>query len=114
VICRPLRFDAEHVDGRVVLVVRGDLDLETAGALRDLMLGVVHASGRVELDLAEVPFMDSSGLHVLAEVARTLQPIHGCLVVSRPSPAVLRLLQMTGLEQVLDVRLDEPRVDAVA
>jgi anti-anti-sigma factor len=103
---RPLRFDAEHVDDHVVLVVRGDLDLETAGSLREVLLGFVEASGRVEVDMAEVPFMDSSGLHVLAEVARALRSEPGGMVVRRPSQAVLRVMQMTGFDHIVDVRAD--------
>ncbi|MGD9996306.1 MAG: STAS domain-containing protein [Ilumatobacteraceae bacterium] len=110
-MCLPLRFDADHLGDHVVLVVRGDLDLQTAGPLRELMLSAVEASGRVELDMADVPFMDSSGLHVLAEVARVLQPDRGRVVVHRPSQPVLRLMQMTGLDRVLDVRPDGVRSD---
>lgn len=101
----PLRLDAEHRDDGIVLVVNGDIDAETADSLRSVVLGIVASTGRVELDLHGVPFMDSSGLHVLAEAATLLRRTGGSVAIHRPSERVLRLLTLTGMDEV--VRLHE-------
>jgi hypothetical protein len=53
-MCRPLRFDAEHLDGHVVLVLCGELDLATAPSLRSVMLGLIESSGMQIIGLDDV------------------------------------------------------------
>ena len=59
-------------DGRLVLSVDGELDLDTVSQLREpaeaaLAAGELQA---VELDLADMTFIDSSGLALLVELRR--------------------------------------------
>jgi anti-anti-sigma factor len=77
-----------------LLVVRGEVDMDTAGRLERT---IEDTEGPLVIDLSRVPFMDSTGLRVLltATVARG-----GALsVVLRSESAVLRLLE---LAQVAD------------
>jgi anti-sigma B factor antagonist len=56
----------------------------------------------VVIDMSELAFMDSSGLTVMLEAAR-----RGASVVLRqPSPVVRRLVEITGLTDVLRIEGD--------
>jgi anti-anti-sigma factor len=80
--------------GEGVLLVRGELDLATAGVLRDRL----DADPPVTvIDMAGVTFLDSSGISVLAHAHRT-RPIR----VRQPSAAVRRVLELAGLADWLD------------
>src|SRR4051794_30600011 len=59
-------FEVKEVreDGRVVFVVSGEIDLATAGDLRQVLLDAVD-SRPLWVDLTEVEFMDSTGLNAL-------------------------------------------------
>src|ERR1700761_6889459 len=62
----------EHV---AVLGLHGDVDLGTGDMLREVLLPVLERqTGPVVVDLSKVPFMDSTGVHVLADTLRRLEP----------------------------------------
>jgi anti-anti-sigma factor len=86
-------------DGRGVRLV-GELDLSTVGvlaaALDTLPVGV--------LDLAELTFMDASGLHALEQYAGTLNGSRP-LVLANVSPQIRRLFEITGAEHDPDIEL---------
>lgn len=50
----------------------------------------------LELDLSELTFMDSTGLHVIINVAKTLDG-RATLVLIAPLPAVARVLEIAGI-----------------
>lgn len=84
-------------DGRLVVVVRGELDFDTAPALR---LALREALGRsrtgLELDLQGVPFLDCSGLNVLLGMRDDARDRGKCMTLCARSPAVARLLDLSG------------------
>lgn len=57
------RFATDHETVRIS--VRGELDVETAPALEELLSREMAAKRAVVLDFAETSFMDSNGLTVL-------------------------------------------------
>ncbi|HYV02868.1 MAG TPA: STAS domain-containing protein [Actinomycetota bacterium] len=87
-------------DGRsaeVALV--GEIDAATSSMLRDAVVPPL-GGGWVDLDLdmAEVTFVDSQGLRVLIEVARSAR---GTLTLHDVRPAVQRLFDLTGVASAL-------------
>jgi anti-anti-sigma factor len=68
----PLTVRSSTDRGRTVLTVEGELDLDTVGQLREpaeAELGTGRAQA-VVLDLADMTFIDSSGLALLVELCR--------------------------------------------
>jgi anti-sigma B factor antagonist len=90
--------------GWTVLTVSGELDVYTASVLRT---AVAHqlAVGRTSLvvDVAAVPFIDSSGLGVLIGGQRHVRALDGRLRIVTDRPSTLKLLRISGLFAVLDV-----------
>ena len=87
-----------------VLSVAGELDTHTSAALRVALAGVGSDGAEVVVDLSGVTFADSATLGVLvAEHKRLLAAGRG-LVVQAPGRAVRRVLELSGLLHVLDVR----------
>jgi anti-anti-sigma factor len=94
-----LRIQTVEV-GLVVLVwVAGELDVGTIAQL-DAVLGPLQ--GRpCELDLAQVPFMDSTALISLLAHRRQSRAAGGSLRVVAPSPAIAQLLTRIGATALL-------------
>jgi anti-anti-sigma factor len=86
-------------DDRVRMLVRGEIDLADERPLIDEVDAVVGASADVvvELDLAGVDFIDSSGLRALLLLRRA----HGdrVLLGARSAP-VQRVLEIAGLAEM--------------
>ena len=97
-----------HLTGRevaspdgVVYAVAGDVDIGATGALEDRLLAIGAAHGYVvRLDMADVEIIDSSGLRCLTKVFGELASFGGELRVVNPSPAVVRVLQLVGVEDM--------------
>jgi anti-sigma B factor antagonist len=94
-----------HVVGRVAhtvghgadVVVDGDLDILTVGALRTALADAAAYGDHVTVDLAAVDFIDSAGLHIMLEAERTVRATGRRLSVTNPSAPVRRLLELTSL-----------------
>lgn len=82
-------------DGRI-FVLRGEFDASNTQDLPQLLQG--PPGSLVVVDLAEVTFIDSSGLGALHSARRRAVKDGGTFVVSRPQAAVHRVLQITGLD----------------
>ena len=93
--------------GVVSVVVTGEVDLDTAPTLRDEVLGHLHDGVTVHLDLGDVTFMDSSGLHVLLAISRQASLVGAELRLVRVSARVQRLLELTGTDAVLQQAIDD-------
>ena len=92
---------------RVVVQVKGEVDVATSADLADTIARAVAraAEGRVELviDLARLRFIDVSGLNVLLLAARRARADGGTLVLRAPSRHVRRLLGVLRLDAELAV-----------
>ena len=105
----PDRFDGQLrgavVDGAggpVVYALTGEIDAYVADALEDRLRRVAAEHGEViDLDLAEVAYCDSSGLRVFIKLSNELAARGGRLRFVRPSPAVLRLVDLTNTGSIL-------------
>ncbi|MFF5207571.1 STAS domain-containing protein [Streptosporangium sp. NPDC000396] len=98
-----LDVSVETEGRRTVVRVRGEVDMVTAESLGVALDRAVSAGAPwVEVDLAQVPFMDCSGLRVLFRAKRRLRDRGGTLTLSTPSAQVERLLSAAGLNHRLD------------
>jgi anti-sigma B factor antagonist len=87
-----------------VYELTGEIDAHTAPQLAahfdPLPSGL---EGSLILDMAEVTFMDSSGLRVLIELNRRTSAAGVTLTVRAPSRAVARIIEISGLSDVIEV-----------
>src|SRR5579864_1700732 len=79
----------------LVLSIRGELDLHNSPTLRvDLMSLLNRAQPkRLMLDMAQVPYMDSSALAVLVEVLKRMLKSNGRVFLVGLQPRVQGLLE---------------------
>ncbi|MFJ7960309.1 STAS domain-containing protein [Streptomyces sp. NPDC096319] len=94
-----LQVDVEVRDARTaVLAVGGELDMETADRLdHHLREQLGRGRHRLVLDLSGLGFMDSSGLNVLIRSVHRAREHGGDLYLAAPTPAVRRILEITGV-----------------
>jgi stage II sporulation protein AA (anti-sigma F factor antagonist) len=93
-----------HGTEAAVVSAGGELDIST-GTLLYLQLSIQLAEGRrhLVLDLAEVPFMDSSGLNTIIRANNETKAAGGRLVLAEPTSSVRRVLELTGMSLSLPV-----------
>ena len=80
------------------IVVRGEIDVHSAPQLEEVLDGVIEKGARlVALELEHVDFLDSSGLRAILGASNELRSRDGSLVLGGASPAVLQVLEITGV-----------------
>lgn len=95
-----LSFATDQQDGRTVLTVVGEIDMQTAPALRAQVDDLDVAHGTLVLDLVGVDFLDSSGLGALLGIKKQQDRAGGQLLLAQVSDAVLRIIQITKMDRV--------------
>lgn len=93
----PLTITPTDTGFRVV----GEIDAHTAPEIARTL--AESESKTVELDLSGVDFVDSSGLRALIEAHQEFEASGGALTLVRPSPAVSRLFDISGVGDYLNV-----------
>jgi anti-anti-sigma factor len=88
-------FTVRVGDDRTVIALSGELDTDSVADLR-LALTRALDSTAVEIDMAQVTFMDSSGLRELIGAYKRREAAGGSLRIVEPSTRVERLLKLTG------------------
>ncbi|MFI2436070.1 STAS domain-containing protein [Streptomyces sp. NPDC018693] len=101
----PLSIKVELPREDVVLVtVAGHLDLDTAAEFEARLAHQLRQGRRhFLLDLSAVPFMDSSGMNIILRTHQKARERPGSVHVVRPTDAVRRILDLTGVSLTVPV-----------
>ena len=93
----------EARNGVTSIALSGELDMATVPILND-QLDVAAQDGirAIMLDLRDLTFIDSSGLHALVRAYRRYEEDGSGLVLVGANPFIRRLCEMTGTEFLLD------------
>ena len=101
----PFRCEVESsvVDGVKVTAVRchGRLINQTAGEVKDIVKPLIPQGGVIEIDLTDVPFLDSQGLGTLVGLkVSALHEGYCTLKLVNLTPRLTELLNLTKLTQL--------------
>jgi anti-sigma B factor antagonist len=98
---------AEIAQGVVRVTLVGRLDIQGAAKI-DMGFSAVAGSNRgIVVDMSEVTFLASIGIRTLVLGAKTMQRRGGTLVLLRPVADVEKVLEMTGITDLLPILHDE-------
>ncbi len=82
--------------------VAGEVDLHTAGQLERQLADLVEDGATdIVVDLAELTFMDTTGLGALVRTAGRLRERHGRIVLRFPPRTVQTMLEITRAQALL-------------
>ena len=90
----------------------GELDLASARELEQILRDAVTRARLVVLDLRELAFIDSAGVHVIVDVCVRAERALCRVVVIQGAPQVQRVFAMTGLDQLLETVADPAEINA--
>lgn len=100
--------------GQAILVLHGELDLETKAQLHDEAIEQLGVPGlaTLGLDLADITFLDSSGVSVLVELRNQAQERGIDVEIVAVSRRVARVLTIVGLAESFGIPPDPEAVPA--
>jgi anti-sigma B factor antagonist len=90
------------LEGRVVVIVHGSLDLPEVGPLRAILTEICAGDAPgVVVDLTDVTFIGSSGLGILVQANNDLERLHRTLVIRGAATQIRQAFEITHLDQIL-------------
>ncbi len=95
-------------DGGTCLAIEGEVDVSNASELRSALDAQLSSGAGRELvvDLAQVSYIDSTGIGVLVGAAHRASEANVRIVVARPQKNVARVLSLLGVGNDLNIRED--------
>jgi anti-sigma B factor antagonist len=95
--------------GRVTVILFGDCDLNARDQLTEVLLDAVGRAKAVFVDVSRVGFFDSTGVHALVTAHHAAQGRDGRLYVVNAGGPVAAVLELTGLDALLQAPAEERR-----
>ena len=100
-----LKASAVAGESGPVVTLSGEADWSSAAQLSELMNAQLSGGAQqVRVDVSGLSFADSASVRVLALTGRALKQRGGKLILMRPQPAVARVLELMGADQLLVVQ----------
>jgi anti-sigma B factor antagonist len=98
------RLETQTTERLATVTVTGELDLMSSPVLeRELEKAFGLNADVILLDLRELGFMDSTGLHLLVKAQQRAEEAGRRLALTRGSEQVQRLLDLTGVADLVRI-----------
>lgn len=100
-------IQTEELPDGIVLAPSGEIDLARSPAMRAQVAEAMKRSPkRLVIDLAGVPYMDSSGVATLVEALQSTRKIGAKLLLCGLTPRVRSILEISRLDTVFSIVAD--------
>ena len=98
-----LNFDFK--DGTLYVSLIGEIDCHSAASTREAIDEKIRelCPKNLVLDLADAPFMDSSGLGLIMGRYQRMQELGGTLTVANPSAEHQKIFKAAGLNKLVKI-----------
>jgi anti-sigma B factor antagonist len=94
-----LSLSIQQEDTAAVVTIGGELEYGTAARLRSALLEISRGgdTDRLVLDMAEVDFLDSTGISLLIQAKQRFDAQGSVFVLRHPPARVTRVLEVAGV-----------------
>lgn len=99
-----MAFKEEDRDGAKIIHLEGDIDLEQTETVRSALSEAVEKNDVVHANMANVSYIDSSGVSVLIEVNQLAGDKGKTFVLEKISEQVSSVLQMAKLDSFFSIK----------
>jgi anti-anti-sigma factor len=100
-VAKRLHFEVQQGDRETVLLVRGEINIDTSQDLRDQLMGLTaNESAGLVVDLSGVTYIASSGLATLVEAQQRAREADMNMVLRGVSPRIRKVFTLARLEKV--------------
>ncbi len=103
----------EEKGDTLIIRVGGEIDHHSAVSVRTGIDERIISGrpGRVLIELSQVDFMDSSGLGLIMGRYALTQKQNASFAVLDPSPAVLKIIRLAGMERMITILKTKEKKD---
>ncbi|CAH0347184.1 anti-sigma factor antagonist [Bacillus sp. CECT 9360] len=102
-----ITIDVQDINSKVEVEVKGEIDAFTAPKLRETLFPLSEQENiSMVVNLAEVSYMDSTGLGVFVGLFKSVRAHNGEFKLVGLSERLRRLFDITGLADIIDIKSD--------
>jgi len=99
-----MAVEVRHDAGSAIVTLGGELEFGTAAQLRTAFSDLVrHDCDRVVVDLADLRFIDSSGLSLLVQAKQRFTAQGRGFELRSPNERVIRVIETSGLAELFAI-----------
>ena len=95
-----MKHEVIEKHGVSIVVLKGDVDLESSPAAREILLKTINGADRVLVDLSAVNYIDSSGVASLVEALQASKKDQTQFALAAVSEPTRRVLELARLDKV--------------
>ena len=100
----PERYPVLWIGQTAVITLPAEIDMTNADQVREDLLSVLNQRAVLMIaDLSKTTFCDSAGVGALARTFRRAEASQSEMRLVVSTPAVLRVLTLTGVDRLLDI-----------
>ena len=90
-----------EMDGLWEMNLAGEIDIYTANKLKESLVQMLNEkSESIRINCEELDYIDSTGLGVLIGALKRLKQDNKNIIIFKPRPNILKLLNITGLNKI--------------
>jgi anti-sigma B factor antagonist len=93
----------KKIDDGCIVYATGEIDLSNSHELRKTILAALKTDSKVEVDLSEVSYIDSSGIASLVEGLQFAKSHSKSFVLSNPIKQVTAIIELASLDKVFTI-----------
>lgn len=86
-----------------VIEAQGRIDSMNANELGEVLQRILDESAQIVLDLSGVDYMSSAGVRELVSALKKARRNNGDMRIAQPTERVLDILEMSGLDSIVQV-----------
>jgi anti-sigma B factor antagonist len=101
-----ISINVDHVGSEVLVHINGRIDVDSSSDLRDCLLTILSekpSPRAITVDLAGVPYIETSGIATLIEALRIARHQQSVFCLQGLSGPALRLFEVTGVLALFNV-----------
>lgn len=98
-----MEHEVKEEQGKLVVALRGDVDLGSSPAAREVLLACVGKGRDVVVDLSGVAYIDSSGVASLVEAFQSARRKGSRFGLAAVSDSALRVFRLARLDKVFTI-----------
>ncbi|WP_135075672.1 STAS domain-containing protein [Terasakiella sp. SH-1] len=98
-----MKLERREDNSIIIFELEGDVDLETSPQLREALLTEVNAGKSIVVSMADVSYIDSSGIACLVEAYQTGRRTSAGFALANISDKAIRVFQLARLDKIFTI-----------
>ena len=99
-----MQIESNKTEEGLCLKLSGRLETSTAPNLQDIIDKQANYINELQIDMGDIEYVSSAGLRVLLAASKKMKANGGNMIISHVNKDVMEVFEITGFNEILDIR----------